>query len=197
MYSFPNFETVFCSMSSSNCCFLTCIQVLQEASKVVWYSHFFKNFPWFVVIHTVKAIRVVNGADVFLEFSRFFYGPTDIGSLICGSSVFSKSSLYIWKFLVHLLLKPGLKDFKHYLLACEMSAIVQKFEHSLALPLFGTGMKTDLFQSSGHCWLFQMCGHIECSTLTTSSFRIWNRSAGIPSPPLALLIVILPKTYLT
>ena len=72
------------------------------------------------------------------------------------------------------------------LLEYEMSAILQYFEHSLALPFFGTGMKTDLFQSCGHCWVFQICWCIECSTLPASSFRIWNSSAGIPLPPLAL-----------
>ena len=83
------------------------------------------------------------------------------------------------------------------LLACEMSAIVQKSEHSLALPFFGIGMKIDLFQSCGHCWIFQTCWHIECSTFTASSFRIWNSSTGIPLPPLALFIVMLPKAHLT
>ena len=71
------------------------------------------------------------------------------------------------------------------------------FEHSLALPFFGTGMKTDLFQSCGHCWVFQICWHVECSTFTVSSFRIWNSSTGIPSPPLALFVVMLPKAHLT
>ena len=83
------------------------------------------------------------------------------------------------------------------LLECEMSAIVQYFEHSLAFPFFGIGMKTDLFQSCGHCWVFQICWHIECSSFTASSFRILNSSTGIPSPPLALFIVMLPKAYLT
>ena len=83
------------------------------------------------------------------------------------------------------------------LLACEMCAIVWQFEHFLALSFFGIGMKTDLFQSCGHCWVFQICWHIECSTLKTSSFRIWNRSTGIPSPPLALFVVMLPKAHLT
>ena len=83
------------------------------------------------------------------------------------------------------------------LLACEMSAIVRQFEHSLALPFFGIGMKTDLFQSCGHCWVFQICWHIECSPFTESSFRVWNSSTGIPSPPLALFIVMLPKAHLT
>ena len=80
--------------------------------------------------------------------------------------------------------------------SCEMSAIVQEFEHSLALPFFEIGMKTDLFQSCGHCWVFQMCWHIECSTFTASSFRIWNSSTGILSPLLALFVVMLPKAYL-
>ena len=83
------------------------------------------------------------------------------------------------------------------LLACEMSAIVQSFEHSLVLPFFVIGMKTDLFQSCGHCWVFQICWHIECSTFTASSFRIWNSSTGIPSLPLALFVVILSKPHLT
>ena len=83
------------------------------------------------------------------------------------------------------------------LLACEMSAIVQQFKHSLALPFFGIGMKTDLFQSCGHCWIFQICWHIECSTFTASSFRIWSSSIGIPSPPLALFVVMLPMSHLT
>ena len=83
------------------------------------------------------------------------------------------------------------------LLACEMSVIVRYFEHSLGLPFFGTGMKTNLFQCYGHCWVFQICWHIECSTFTASSFWIWNSSTGIPSPPLALFVVILPKAHLT
>ena len=83
------------------------------------------------------------------------------------------------------------------LVVCEMSAIVRWFEHSLALPFFGIVMKTDLFQSCGYFWVFQICQHIECSSFTTSSFRIWNSSTGIPSPPLALFIVMLPKAHLT
>ena len=121
-YSFPNFEAVR-SVSDSNYCFLSCIQVSQEAGKVVWYSHLFKNFPQFVVIHTVKGFGIVKEAevDVFLELSCFFYDPMDVGNLISGSSAFSKSSLNIWNFLVHILLKPGLENLEHYLLACEMS----------------------------------------------------------------------------
>ena len=116
MYSFSNLEPVCCSMSSSNCCFLTCVQISQEAGKVVWYSHLFKNFTEFVVIHTVKGFGIVNKAevDVFLELSCFFDDTTDVGNLISGSSAFSKCSLNIWKFTVHLLLKLGLENFKHH-----------------------------------------------------------------------------------
>ena len=134
-------------MSSSNCCFLTCIQVSQEAGQVVWYSHLFQNFPHFVVIHTVKGFGIVNkaGIDVFLELARFFDDPADVGNLISGSSAFSKTSLNIWKYMVQVLLKPGVENF-------EMSAIVQWFEYSSALPFFGIGMKTYLFQQ-----VFQIC----------------------------------------
>ena len=84
---------------------------------MVWYSHLLKNFPQFAVIHTVKGFSIANEAevDIFLEFSCFFFDPTDVGNLLSGSSAFSKSSLYIWKFLVHMLLKPSLKDFEHCL----------------------------------------------------------------------------------
>ena len=88
----------------------------QKAGRVVWYSHLFENFPEFVVIHTIEGFTIVKEADidVFLEFPCFFYDPTDVGNLISGSSAFSKSSLYIWKFSVHILLKSSLKDFEHY-----------------------------------------------------------------------------------
>ena len=95
------------------------MQVSQKAGKVVWYLHFFKNFAQCVVIHAVKGSSIVNEAevDVFLEIICFFCDPTigNVSNLISGSSAFSKSSLYIWKFSVHMLLKPGLKDFKYYL----------------------------------------------------------------------------------
>ena len=105
MYSFLGLEPICCPMFNSNCCFLTCIQISQEAGQVVWYSHIFKIFPQFIMIHTVKSFGVVNKAklDVFL-----------VGNLICCSSAFSKSSLNIWKFSVHILLKPSLENFEHY-----------------------------------------------------------------------------------
>ena len=92
------------------------MQIYLEAGKVVLYSHLFKNFPQFVVIHTVKGLSVVNEAEVdaFLELSCFFCDPMDVGNLISGSSALSNSSLNIWKFLVYVLLKPGLENFDHY-----------------------------------------------------------------------------------
>src|SRR5574339_54819 len=116
MNSFSYLEPVCCSMSSSNCCFLACIQISQEADQVVWYSHLFQNFPQFIVIHTGKGFGIVNKAeiDVFLELSCFFDDPADIGNSISGSSAFSKPILNIWKFMVHVLLKPVLENFGHY-----------------------------------------------------------------------------------
>ena len=116
MYSVPNFEPVRCSMYGSNCLFLTFTQISKEAGKVVWFSHRFNNFPQFVVIHTVKGFSIANEAevDVFLEFSCFLYYPKDVGNFISGSSAFSKSSLDIWKFSVHVLLKPVSENFEHY-----------------------------------------------------------------------------------
>ena len=103
-------------MSTSNCCFLTCIQISQEVGKVVWYICLLKNFPQFIVIHTVKGFGIVNKEeiDVFMELACFFYDPVDVGNLISDSSAFSKSSLNSWKFMVHVLLKPGLENFEHY-----------------------------------------------------------------------------------
>ena len=130
-------------MSSSNFCFLTCIQISQEAGQVVWHSHLFQNFPQFVVIHTVKGFGIINKAeiDVFLELSCFFHDPADVGNLISGSSAFSKTSLNIWTFTVHALLKPGLENFEHSFTSvwdeCNC-VVVWAF---LALPFFGIGMK--------------------------------------------------------
>ena len=92
------------------------MHISEEAGKVVWYSHLFKNFPQFVVNHTVKGFGIGNKAEVevFLDLSCFFYNPTDVGNLISGSSAFSKFSLNIWKFTVHVLLKPGLENFEHH-----------------------------------------------------------------------------------
>ena len=96
---------------------MTCIQISQEAGQVVWYSHLSQNLPQFILIHTVKGLGIVNKAeiDVLMELSCFFDDPADVGNLISGSSAFSKTSLNIRKFTVHVLLKPSLENFEHYL----------------------------------------------------------------------------------
>ena len=198
MYSFPNLEPVCCSMFSSNCCFLTCIQISQEAGKVVWYSRLFQNFPQFVVIHTVKDFGIVNKleVDVFLELSCFFNDPTDVGNLISGSSANSKSSLIMWKYLDHILLKPGLENFEHY-----FASVWDECNCAVVWSFFGIAFHRDWnkndFPILGHCWVFQICWYIEYSTFTASFFRIWNSSTGIPSPPLAVFVVMLSKAHLT
>ena len=134
---------------------------------------------------------------MFFWNSCFFHDPADVGNLVSDSSVFSKTSLNIWKFMAHILLKLGSKNFEHSFISvgdeCNCAVVWAFF----ALAFFGIGMKTDLFQSCGHCWVFQICWHIECSTFTASSFRIWNTSTGILSPPLALFVVMLSKAHLT
>ena len=186
-------------MYTSNCCFLTCIQVSQESGQVVWYSHPFQNFPQFVVIHTVKGFGIVNKADVdvFLELSCFFDDPADVGNLISCFSAFSKTNLNIWKFMVHVLLKPGLENFEHY-----FTSVWNECNCAVVWAFFDIAFLWDWnenwpFPVLCHCWVFQICWHAECSTFTASFLRIWNSSTRIPSPPLALFIVMLPKAHLT
>ena len=148
------------------------------------------------MIHTVKGLSIINKIDVLLEFPCFLYDPTNVSNLISDSSAFLNTAFtsgspwftYCWSL--------AWRTLSITLLACEMSTIIWYFEHSLVLLFFGIGMKTDLFQSCGHCWVFQIFWHIACSSLTPSSFRIWNSTAGIPSPPLVLFIVMLPKALL-
>ena len=123
----------------------------------------------------------------------------DVGNLISGYSAFSKSCLNIWKFMVPILLKPELKDFWHYFASLwdECNCAIAWTFHSLSLSFSRIGKKTDIFQSCGHCWDCHVCWYIECSTCIALSFRICNSSTGIPSPPLALFIVMLPKVNLT
>ena len=148
-------------------------------------------------MHTVKGFSVVNEADVFwnsLAFSMIqqmlavlslvplpFLNP----ACTSGSSQFTYCWSLAWRIL------------SITLLTCEMSTILRQFEHSLALPFSGIGMKIGLFQSCCYCWVFQISWHIECSTSAASSLKILNSSAGIPSPPLALFVVMLPKAHLT
>ena len=151
------------------------------------------------MIHKVKGFGIVNKAkvDVFLELSCFFSDPTYVGNLISGFSAFSKTSLDIWKFMVHVLLKPCWENFDHYFASvwdeCNCVAVSTFF----GIAFLWDWNENGLFQSCGHCWVFQICWYIQCSTFTGSSFRIWNSSTGIPSPPPALLVVMLPNAHLT
>ena len=116
MYSFPDLEPVCFSMSGSNCCFLTCIQISQEAGQVVWHSHLFQIFPQFVVIHTVKSFGVVSKGevDVFSGTVLLFRWSNRCWQFEPWFLAFSESSLNIWKLMVHMLLKPGLDNFEDY-----------------------------------------------------------------------------------
>ena len=160
MYSFPNLEPIHCSMSSSNFCFLTWIQVSQEAGKEVWYSQLFNNFPQFVVIHTKSLAYTIMQKQIYLFWNFFAFSmmlaiwsliplPFLNPACISGSSWFRYCQSLAWWIL------------NITLLACEMSAIVWYFEHSLPLPFFGIGTKTDLFQSCGQGWVLQICWHVE------------------------------------
>ena len=183
-------------MSSSNCCFLTQIHISQEAGQVIWHSHRLRIFQ-FVVIYTVKGFGIVNKAEVdaFMEFSCFFDDPADVGNLISGSSAFSKSSLNIWKFMVHVLLKPDLENFEH----C-FGSMWDECNCVVVWTCFGIAFLWDWnenwpFPVPWPLLSFQICWCIECNTFIASPFRIWNSSTGIPSPPLALFIVMLPKAH--
>jgi len=150
------------------------------------------------MIHTVKGFSLVIKAkvDVFLEFSCFFYDLADVSNLISGSSAFSKASLNIWKFSVHVLLRSSLENFEHYFASVWNECSCVAFWTFFGIAFLWDWIKTDLLQSCGQCWVFQICWHIECSTLT-ASFRIWSSSAGTPSPPLDLFIAMIPNAHLT
>ena len=137
------------------------------------------------MIHTVKGSGIVNKAeiDVFLELSCFFHDSVDVGNLVSGSSAFSKTSLNIWKFMVHILLKPGLENFANY-----FTNVWDECNCAVVWAFFGISFLWDWNKN----WPFPVlwpllnfpnCWHIECSTFTASSFRIWNSSTGIPTPP--------------
>jgi len=134
---------------------------------------------------------------MFFGNSLVFPMIHDVGNLISGSSAFSKSSLNIWKFTVHVLLKPGLENFEHY-----FTSVWDGCNCVVVWTFFGIAFLWDWnenwpFLVLGHCWVFQICWHIECNTFSTSPFRVWNSSTGIPSHPLALFVVMLPKAHLT
>ena len=133
----------------------------------------------------------------FLELSCFFDDPEDIGNLISGSSAFSKTNLNIWKFSAHILLKPSSENFEHY-----FTSVWDECYCVVVWAFFGIAFLRDWNENGPFPVLwpllsYQICWHIECSTFTASSFRIWNSSTGIPSPPLALSIMMLSKAHLT
>ena len=140
---------------------------MKQQSMFFWNSLAFSMIQWMLAIWSLVLLLFLNPAWTSAS-SQFTY---------CWSLV--------WRIL------------SIALLGCEMSAIVWYLEHSLALPFFEIGMKMDILQSCGRCWVFQICCHIECSTFSASSYRILNSSTGIPSPSLALFIVMLPKAHLT
>ena len=161
-------------MSSSNCCFLICIQISQEAGQVVWYSHLFQNFPQFVVIHTVKGIVNKAEVDIFLELSCFFDDPTDVGNLISGSTAFCKSSLNIWKFTVHVLLKPGLENFEHY-----FSSVWDECDCAVLWTFFGIAFLWDwkwkvTFSSPVATAVFQYIYYICVILWSTITYNIYD-----------------------
>ena len=157
-------------MSSSNCCFLTCIQVCQEAGQVVWYFHLFQNFPQFVVNHTVKGFGIVNKAeiDVFLELSCFFDDPEDVGNLISDSSAFSKTSLNIWKFTGYEVLKTGLENFMLYFASvwdvCNCVGSLRILWHCLSLGLE---------------WKLTFSSPVATAVVTFYSLVIWSGSMSV------------------
>ena len=156
-------------MCGSNYCFLSWIQVSQVIGTVVWYSHLFKIYTVYLFFWNSLAFFMIQ--QILAIWSLV---PLPLWNPACapGSSQFT----CCWSLARRIL--------SITLLACEMSVIVQMFEHSLALPFVGIVIKTDIFQSCGNCWVFQICWHIEYNTLTVSSFRIWNSLTGILSSPL-------------
>ena len=158
MYSFSYLEQSVVPCPVASCCFLTCIEVSQKAGQVVWYSHLFQNFPQFIVIHTVEGFGIVNKAerDVFLELSCFFDDPADIGNLISGSSAFSKTSLIIWNFSVHVLL-----NFFKY----QSNILTEPF----LITLFKMSLSLSIFNSSSICYAHT---HTHTHTISLSLFSI-------------------------
>ena len=194
MYSFPDMEPDCCSMSSSDCCFLNCIQIYMKphvlqsmgsqrvehdwAGQVIWYSYLSKNFPQFVVIYIVKGFSIVNEPKEIFLWNCFAFLMSQwmlkIWSLVplsfVNSAWTSGSSwcMYCWSLAWRIL--------RITLLACEMSAIVKEFEHSFALPFFVIGMKTELFQSCDHCWVSKFAGILNAAL---SQHHLWGFESAL------------------
>ena len=181
-------------MFSSNCCFLTCIQISQEAVQVVWYSHLLKNFPQFVVIHTVKGFGIVNKAevDVLLELSCFFDNPTNVGNLISVSSAFSKFSLNIWKFSVHILLKPALENFEHY-----FTSVWDECNCAVVWAFFGIAFLGDWNENWPFPVLWPLLSFPNLLAYWVQHFHSIIFQDLKQSSVQALFVVMLPKGHLT
>ena len=149
--------------------------------------------------HTVKAFSVVNETetDIFLKFPWVSYNPANVGNLIFSSSSFSKPSLYVWKFLIHILLKPSMQDFKHYLTRIRDECTCPMVSTFFGTTVLGNWNEDDLVQSCNHCWVFQISWHNEWKPLIAPFFSVLNSSAGISLYPLALLTAVLLRGYLT
>ena len=170
-------------MSISNCCFLTCIQISQEAGQVVCYSHLFQNFPHFIVIHTVKGFGIVNEAEinVFLEPSCFFDDPANVGNLVSGSSAFSKTSLNTWKFTIHVLLKPVLENFEHH-----FTSVWNEYNCVVVWALFGLVflrdwikpykniLKKEVLVKTCEIQEFKHCFQVNCIPVSTFFFFFFD-----------------------
>ena len=189
-------------MSSSNCCFLTCIQVSQESGQVVWYSHILQNFPQFIMIHAVEGFGIANKAeiDVFLELSCFFDDAEGLAIWSLVPLPFLKTSLNIWKFSVHVLLKPGLENFEHY-----FTRVWDECNCVVLWAFFGIAFLRDWNENGPFPVLWPLlsfpnllaCWMQHFYRIWNSTFRIWNSSTGIPSHPLVLFIVMLSKAHFT
>ena len=186
-------------MSSFNCCFQTCIQVSQEAGNLAWISHLFKDFPQFVVTHTFKGFGIVIRAEVnmFLKLSCFFDDPADVGNLISGCSAFSKTSLIIRKFMVHVLLKPGWQNVEHY-----FTSVWDECSCAVIWVIFGIAFLRDWNENWPFPVLWPLLSFPNLLAYWVQQFHsiifmIWNSSTEIPSSPLALFAVMLPKAHLT
>ena len=163
---------------------------------MVWYSYHFKSFPPFVMIHTVKGFSVVNETevDIFLEFLCFLYDPRNVGNLISGSSVFSKSNSDIWKISVHVLLKPSMQNIEHNLTSMGDECNCPVVWTFLSTALLGNWNENLPFPV---LWFSKFADRLNAALLYHHFFRILNSSPGIPSPPLALLTAVFPKAHLT
>ena len=155
LYSFLKLEPISCSILGSNYCFLTNTQVSQETGRIVLYYHLFKSFPQFVMIHTVKGFSIVDETevDVFLEFPCFFYNLVNVSNLISGSFSFSKLSLDIWKFLVCIMLKPSMQDFKH-----DLTSMGDKCNYPMVSTFFGTTLLGNWYEEWNFPVLWPLLG---------------------------------------